>query len=215
MAEVKQLDSKTLVSWLLTKKEFTILDIRPQIERKEFFIPESKYLNAYVELRAGNVHALDDINFDHQKPVVIICARDKLNIFAAELLANKSVKTYALNGGMNSWNTAYDRQEIVFDNFKIIQIRRVAKCCLTYIIVSENEAIDIDSSLNPINYKEIANTENWRIKYLTNRHIDADCLSIIYPFTAIIDQEIIEIGNLEGYSLLDLEVDTNRCAISL
>ena len=50
MAEVKQIDSKTLVSWLETKKEFTILDIRPQTERDEWFIPESKYFNAYDEL---------------------------------------------------------------------------------------------------------------------------------------------------------------------
>ncbi len=105
MAEVKQLHSKTLVYWLIIKKEFTILDIRPLIERAEWFIPESKNLNAYIELKAGNSNALDNINFDHQKPVVTLCARDKLSVFAAELLANKSVETYALNGGMNSWNT--------------------------------------------------------------------------------------------------------------
>mgnify|MGYP000933800684 CR=1 FL=1 len=176
MAEVKQLHSKTLVYWLIIKKEFTILDIRPLIERVEWFIPESKNINAYVEVKAGNVHALD--NFDHQKPVVTLCARDKLSIFDAELLANKSVETYALNGGMNSCNTTYDRQEIVFDNFKIIQIRRVAKGCLSYIISSKNEAIVfIFSSLNPIIHKEMADAENWQIKYLTDTLIHASYFS--------------------------------------
>lgn len=217
MAEAKQIDSKTLVSWLETKKEFTILDIRPKTERKEWFIPESKYFNAYDELKAGNLNALDNFNFDHQKPVVTLCARGKLSIFAAELLANKGAETYSLNGGMNAWNTAYDTQEIVFDNFKIIQIRRVAKGCLSYIIGSENEAIVIDSSLNPIAYKEIADTENWQIKYVTDTHIHADYVSrtlelaketnakhlfnatanVSYPFTAINDQEIIKLGNIE------------------
>lgn len=62
-----------------------------------------------------------------------------------------------------NWNTAYDKQEKVFDNFKIIQIRRVAKGCLSYIIASENEEI----------VKEIADIENWQIKYVTDTHIHA------------------------------------------
>jgi glyoxylase-like metal-dependent hydrolase (beta-lactamase superfamily II) len=217
MADVRQLDSKTLVSWLTTKKEFTILDIRPQSEREEWFIPESKYFNAYDELKAGNTKALDNFEFDHQKPVVTLCARGKLSLFAAEILANKGVETYSLDGGMNAWNTAYDTQEIVFDNFKIIQVRRVAKGCLSYIIGSQNEAIVIDSSLNPIVYKEIVAAENWQIKYVADTHIHADYVSralelvketngthlfnenakVSYQFTAIKDQEIIKLGNIE------------------
>ena len=46
MAEIKQIDTPTLVSWLEIKKEFTILDIRPQSERTEWQIPESIYINA-------------------------------------------------------------------------------------------------------------------------------------------------------------------------
>lgn len=217
MAEVKQIDSKTLVSWLETKKECTIIDIRPQTEREEWFIPESEYFNAYDELKAGNLNALDNFNFDHQKPVVTLCGRGKLSIFAAELLANKGVEAYSLHGGMNAWNIAYDTQEIVFDNFKVIQIRRVAKGCLSYIIGSENEAIVIDSSLEPSVYKEIAQKQNWQIKYVTDTHIHADYVSrtlelaketkathlfnatakVSYPFTAINDQEILKLGNIE------------------
>lgn len=217
MKEIKQIDTRTLVSWLENKKEFTILDIRPQTEREEWSIPESKYFNAYDELKAENINALDAFEFDTQKPVVTLCARGKLSLFAAEILANKGVETYSLEGGMNAWNTAYDKQEIAFNDFKIIQIRRVAKGCLSYIVGSQNEAIVIDSSLNPSVYKEIANKENWRIKYVTDTHIHADFVSrtlelakvtnathlfnsrakVTYPFTAINDQEIIQLGNVE------------------
>lgn len=217
MAGVKQIDTRTLVSWLESKKEFTILDIRPKSEREEWFIPESKYFNAYDELKAGNVNALDDFNFDRQKPVVTLCARGKLSLFAAELLANKGVETYSLEGGMNAWNNAFDSKEITFENFKIIQVRRVAKGCLSYILGSQNEAMVIDSSLNPIVYKEIADKENWQIKYVTDTHIHADYVSrtlelaketnavhllnanakVSYPFTAIKDQESIKLGNAE------------------
>jgi glyoxylase-like metal-dependent hydrolase (beta-lactamase superfamily II) len=217
MAEVKQIDSKTLVSWLKNKKEFTILDVRSQNEREEWFIPESKYFNAYDELKAGNLNALNNFKFDHKNPVVTLCSRGKISLFAAEILANKGVETYSLEGGMNAWNTTYDTQEILFDKFKVIQIRRVAKGCLSYIIGSKNEAIVIDSSLNPSVYKEIANKENWQIKFVTDTHIHADYVTrtlelaketnathlfnanakVSYSFTAINDQEIIKLGETE------------------
>lgn len=217
MAELKQIDTKTLVSWIENKKEFTILDIRPQTEREEWFIPESIYFNAYDELKAGNVNALDGFKLDNQKPVVTLCARGKLSLFASEILTNKGIESYSLTGGMNAWNSAYDTQEMVFDNFKIIQIRRVAKGCLSYIIGSQNEAIVIDSSLDPSVYSEIAKKENWQIKYVADTHIHADYVSrtlelanetnathlfnseakVSYTFTAVNDQQIIKIGNAE------------------
>lgn len=217
MAEVKQIDTKTLVSWIENKKEFTILDIRPQAEREEWFIPESNYFNAYDELKAGNINALDDLKIDNQKPVVTLCARGKLSLFATEILANKGIESYSLTGGMNAWNSAYDTKELIFDNFKIIQVRRVAKGCLSYIIGSNNEAIVIDSSLEPSVYTEIAKKEKWKIKYVSDTHIHADYVSrtlelanetnathlfnseakVSYTFTAVNDQQIVKIGNAE------------------
>ncbi len=217
MAEVKQIDSKTLVSWLANKKEFTILDIRPPAEREEWFIPESEYFNAYDELKSGNTNALDTFQLNLEKPVVTLCARGKLSIFAAEILANKGVDAYTLEGGMNAWNTSYDTQEMVFDDFKIIQVRRMAKGCLSYVVGSQNEAIVVDSALNPIIYKEIAAAQNWQIKYVTDTHIHADYVSrtlelseltkakhlfnanakVSYAFTPINDQEILKVGNTE------------------
>ncbi len=214
MAEVKQIDALTLVSWINSKKDFTILDIRSQTEREEWFIPESSYYNAYDQLKAGDVTALDGLELNLNKPVVTLCGKGRLSLFAAEILANKGVETYSLEGGMQAWNNAYDTQEIDFDTFKIIQVRRVAKGCLSYIIGSLSEAIVIDSSLDPSVYKQIAEKENWRVKYVSDTHIHADYVSrtleltketnavhlfnanasVSYPFKAIQDKEIIRLG---------------------
>lgn len=240
MAEVQKIETKTLVSWIETKKDFILLDIRPQSQRDDWYIPESKYLNIYDELKSGNIHALDNFDFDLDKPVVTLCAGGKLSLFAAELLAQKGAMAYSLEGGMNAWNEAFDKQEINFDNFKIIQIRRVAKGCLSYIIGSHNEAIVIDSSLNPDVYKEIAKNENWEIKYVSDTHIHADYVSrtldlaratqathlfnanakVSYSFTPINDQQIISVGQLyikilftEGHTLESTSFEIDNKAI--
>lgn len=216
MAEIKQIDTPTLVSWLEIKKEFTILDIRPQSERTEWQIPESIYINAYDELKSGNENALDVLDLDKSKTVITVCTKGRLSLFAAEILDKKGYEAYSLEGGMSAWNYAYDTQTVSFDNFKIIQVRRLAKGCLSYIIGSGNEAMVIDSSLNPSIYKSITDTENWKIKFVTDTHIHADYISrtkelseyanathlfnasatVSYPFTPIEDNEIVHIGNV-------------------
>lgn len=214
MAEVKQIDALTLVSWIESKKDFTILDIRPQSKREEWFIPESQYYNAYDKLKAGNKDALDGLELSSHKPIVTLCGKGRLSMFATEILANKGIEAYSLEGGMQAWNNAYGTQEIDFGIFKIIQIRRLAKGCLSYIVGSQNEAIVIDSALDPAVYKEIANRENWQIKYVSDTHIHADYVSrtlelaketnalhifnanaaVLYPFTAIQDKEVLVLG---------------------
>ncbi|HOY14102.1 MAG TPA: rhodanese-like domain-containing protein [Saprospiraceae bacterium] len=216
MTQVKQINWKTLVNWIDEKKSITILDIRPQNERDEWYIPESQYHNAYEKLKTGDFDALNDFEFDQRTPIITICAKGRLSLFAAEILANKGAEVYSLEGGMNAWNSAYDTQEIDFDHCKIIQVRRIAKGCLSYVIGSGTEALVVDSSLDPLIYKEIADKENWTIKFVTDTHIHADYVSrtleltnetsakhffhsnakVSYPFTAIHENEIIKLGNV-------------------
>jgi rhodanese-related sulfurtransferase len=105
MALAKQIDSRTLLSWIEQKKEFTLLDIRPLAQREACYIPESINVDVYEELKAGNVNALDGYNFNPLQPVVVFCAGGKLSVFAAQILSEKGVEAYSLIGGMDAWNT--------------------------------------------------------------------------------------------------------------
>lgn len=214
MTTFKQIDWNTLVTWMKNHNQLTILDIRPKTERDEWFIPESTYYNAYDALKSGDKEALDNLEFDKQIPIITVCGKGRLSMFAAEILADKGVEAYSLEGGMLAWNNAYDTQEIIFADFKIIQIRRLAKGCLSYIIGSDKEAMVVDAALDPTVYQDIATNEGWQIKFVTDTHIHADYVSrtlelakitnathlfnstakVNYPFTPIQDGEIIHLG---------------------
>ena len=217
MATIKEIDTQQLSNWLEIGKEITILDIRPITERNEWYIPNSVHINAYDSLKAGNSEALNDLSIDIKKPVVTFCAGGKLSQFATEILTEKGFDAYSLQGGMKAWNYAFDKVVLEFDNFKIIQIRRVAKGCLSYIIGSKNIAIVVDASLDPIIYDNIAKKEGWKTEFVTDTHIHADYVSrtkelanftgarhlmnsvadVSYPFEATSDNEIIKIGDIE------------------
>jgi glyoxylase-like metal-dependent hydrolase (beta-lactamase superfamily II)/rhodanese-related sulfurtransferase len=217
MALIKTIDTQKLSNWLKEGKKITILDIRPIAERNEWYIPNSIHIKIYESLKSGNVQALDDVQIDNQIPVVTLCAGGNLSKFATEILASKGFDAYSLEGGMKAWNYAYDTAVLEFENFKIIQIRRVAKGCLSYIIGSGNKAIVIDASLDPSIYDTIAKTEGWKIDFVTDTHIHAGYVSrtkdlanysgakhlmnsnasVSYSFTPLEDNELLKIGEIE------------------
>jgi glyoxylase-like metal-dependent hydrolase (beta-lactamase superfamily II)/rhodanese-related sulfurtransferase len=208
------IESHTLAEWLQTGKSVSILDIRPLTERMEWYIPESTHADVYDALKSGNTEALDFLDLDKTIPVISLCAGGKLSLFATELLAQKGYEAYSLNGGMKAWNYAMDTASVQFEDITILQVRRVAKGCLSYIIGSGHQALVIDASLEPSVYTTLAAQHGWKIDQVTDTHIHADYVSrtkelaqatgakhlifedanVLYDFIPLTNGAIIQIG---------------------
>jgi len=172
-----KMDVSTLATWLTEKRPVTILDVRPKSEREEWSIPGSIHADVYDRLKANDQTAFDDLRINVNAPVVTVCAAGKTSLKAAEMLKRKGFEVYSLDGGMKAWNFAWNIAETTLHNVKIIQVRRSAKGCLSYIIGSEDEAIVIDASLDPQVYLDLAKANGWSIKFATDTHVHADYLS--------------------------------------
>ena len=210
-----KISAQELQKLLEEGREVFVLDIRPKEQRDEWKIEGSHYKDAYKALNEGDNSILDDINIPQNIPVVTVCAAGRSSQIAAEALKEKGFDAHSLEGGMKAWNYAWNIAEVVDDNITIVQVRRVAKGCLSYIIGSEGEAIVVDASLDPQVYLEIAAEHNWTIKYVTDTHIHADYISrtielakatgaqhlftenaeVDYDFTPLKDREIITLGS--------------------
>jgi glyoxylase-like metal-dependent hydrolase (beta-lactamase superfamily II) len=162
---------------LNNKDRVFILDVRPMEQRQEWKIADSIHLDAYKQLNAGDETAFDLIEVPPNSTVVTVCAAGRTSMLAAGLLAKKGIKAYSLEGGMKAWNYAWNMAEISFPEIKIIQIRRVAKGVLSYLVGSSDEAVVIDASLDPEVYIDLAKQNNWTIKYVTDTHVHADYVS--------------------------------------
>jgi glyoxylase-like metal-dependent hydrolase (beta-lactamase superfamily II) len=58
-----------------------------------------------------------------------------------------------------------------------VQVRRTGKGCLSYLIVSNGDAVVIDASLDPQVYRRRAEEHGWRIRTVLETHVHADHLS--------------------------------------
>ncbi|MDF2191310.1 rhodanese-like domain-containing protein [Paraflavitalea sp. CAU 1676] len=191
-----------------------ILDIRPQQQRDEWMIAGSIHKDVYEEIIAGNQNALDDVTLSADVPVVTVCGGGRSSLIAADILNQKGYHAYSLQGGMKAWNYAWSTAEIKTLDVTIIQVKRVAKGCLSYIIGSGEQAIVIDAALDPATYTQLAENYGWKIVYIMDTHLHADYISrsldlagelgaellfnksaeTDFPFTGIHDGQIIPFG---------------------
>jgi len=206
-----------LAEWLNNEKELMILDVRPEEERNDWSIPESVHADIYDELKTGHSKSLELMDLPDDRPIITVCGAGNTSLTAARQLREKGLETYSLDGGMKAWNFAWDSAEAeAGDDQRIVQVRRTAKGCLSYVIGSGDEAIVIDASLDPVVYLDLARSNGWDIQYVMDTHLHADYVSrtrelaratgathllhrragVTYPFTPVSDGQDFMVGDI-------------------
>ncbi|CAD5264812.1 MULTISPECIES: MBL fold metallo-hydrolase [unclassified Imperialibacter] len=210
------ISAKDLQKILSSHEPVFVLDVRPQSQRDEWHIPGSTHRDAYSQLNGGDYTVLDDVVVPPHTPVVTLCAAGKTSLIAADVLRKKGIRAYSLEGGMKAWNFAWNTAEINLSktDLQIIQVRRAAKGCLSYVIGSGGEAAVVDASLDPEVYLNLAKANDWQIRYVMDTHVHADYLSrtrelaaasgakhlfikdaeVDYTFTPVMDGDKINLG---------------------
>ncbi len=173
------IDSETLRSWLETGKPVTLLDVRSTADRAMWAIPGSLHIDAYAALKAHDARALDGVVLPSDVPVVTVCNSGYTSQIASKQLQARGIEARSLEGGMQAWSLAWNTADVPLpsSSTEVIQIRRVGKGCLSYLIGSQGEAAVIDAALQPDVYLDLAKSRGWSITAVLDTHIHADHLS--------------------------------------
>lgn len=175
----RHIDTATLRDWLEQDRPVTVLDIRNDEDRSQWAIPGSLHINAYDALRKGEPGPLQTAILPQDRPVVTVCNAGRMSEKAADLLSERGIDVLSLAGGMKAWSLAWNSAEVPLSDeaTRVIQIRRTGKGCLSYLIVSNAEAVVIDPSLGFEVYSNLAKQHGGRIRLVLETHIHADHLS--------------------------------------
>ena len=75
---------------------------------------------------------------------------------AADFLTDRGIDVYSLAGGMKAWSMAWNTADVPLaeTTTRVIQIRRTGKGCLSYLILSGDEAAVIDPSVGAEVYEQ-------------------------------------------------------------
>jgi glyoxylase-like metal-dependent hydrolase (beta-lactamase superfamily II) len=138
-------------------------------------LEEDEDLVAAVMRAAGRLEE----RLPRDRPVLAVCAQGNTSAFVAEGLRRLGWAAVNLAGGMTAWGEFYDLKPVVKgEELALYQIRRVARGCLSYVVVCPGgHAAIIDPGRHIDVYARLAETELLEVDLVLDTHLHADHLS--------------------------------------
>jgi glyoxylase-like metal-dependent hydrolase (beta-lactamase superfamily II)/rhodanese-related sulfurtransferase len=186
-----------------------LLDVREPEEFEQWNIEGSKNIPIG---KIADKESLKQIPKDTE--IVTICPYGNRSSMATYMLQRQGYNVKTLEGGLKAWSSAFEYTTKEFDVYnkneenkkiKVIQIRRIGKGCLSYIIGSNNnkESIVIDPVFPIEDYIQIAKNElNSKISKVYDTHHHADHVSGTKALAEKINADFY-LSSYENYSFKD------------
>jgi len=176
-AHDEDITAKELKSILDEGEQNTFLiDVREPDEYSEWHITDS------VNIPLSHIGKQESVRkIPQNRKVITICARGNRSKAAKFVLAGNGIHAKSLEGGMESWTMAFETAEKKYaingKEVTVVQVRRIGKGCMSYVISSDNQAVVIDPVFPYDEYVEIAEKNGWRITNVCDTHQHADHIS--------------------------------------
>lgn len=176
---IKAYTAKDVAEKVLNKENAFLLDVRNESDFNDWKIEGEnfEYANTpYFELIDGIEPIQDKLPTD--KEVLVVCAKEGSSIMVAELLQEAGYKASYLQGGMKAWSEFLHKTLVYEDeDITVYQFIRVGKGCLSYMVISEDEALVVDPSRFIEQYEEAAEEAGAKITHVVDSHLHADHIS--------------------------------------
>ncbi|MCA9812530.1 MAG: MBL fold metallo-hydrolase [Nitrosarchaeum sp.] len=194
--------NESLWDSLKNNKDVLLLDVREPTEFTEFKIPGS------VNIPLSKLFTSDiDKIIPRDKKIVTICSHGNRAMVATFALAKNGYESTSLEGGLAKWNQVLEYSIAVKkDDLIIIQVEKVGKGCLSYIVGSEGNAIVVDPTYPPSRYLEFAKKEGLNIIKVIDTHQHADHVSAAKELSEIANAQLY-FSAREDYKIKHTKVD--------
>src|SRR5881392_2430508 len=122
---------------------------------------------------------LDPLGLDPAAPVAVICGHGNSSAGATRFLLERGFEAYSVAGGMAAWETVYLPRRLsptpALEH--VIQVDRVGKGALSYVLVSDGDAVVVDPGRHLEPYETLARSLGATVAAVIDTHMHADYLS--------------------------------------
>jgi glyoxylase-like metal-dependent hydrolase (beta-lactamase superfamily II)/rhodanese-related sulfurtransferase len=112
------------------------------------------------------------------REMVVVCAKGGASDYVAEILRSKDFRAYNLEGGMIALGGYYDLRDIISQpHARIVQVARLARGDLSFVLISDGQALVVDPLRHIENYLRLVEEAGARITLIFDTHAHADHIS--------------------------------------
>jgi len=181
--ELKRLlDSSSSSSFTANNKgqqnKVFLLDVREPDEYKQWCIDGS------VNIPVGKLSEEGSLNLiPKDKKIVTICPHGNRATVAKYILERYGYNVSSLAGGLKAWRSSFEYAEDEYPisnesaKVKLVQIRRIGKGCISYMLDSDGQSIVIDPVYPVDDYIQKASEIGTKISAVVDTHQHADHVS--------------------------------------
>src|SRR5438309_4916216 len=122
---------------------------------------------------------LDPLALDPRRPVAVMCGHGNSSRQATLFLRAQGFDAYSVTGGMAAWETVYLPRVLTPTPSvqQIVQFDRVGKGALSYVLVSDGDALVVDPGRHVDRYDELLRELDATPAAVVDTHMHADYLS--------------------------------------
>ncbi|MFC0214412.1 MBL fold metallo-hydrolase [Paenibacillus chartarius] len=179
MSKVQRITVEQLNEKMNDGKGVFILDVRNEEDYREWKIEgkQATSINVpYFHFLEEDENHFKDLPRD--RDIVVVCAKGGSSEFIVDLLKERGYRGYSLQEAMLAWSQFYHPTAVAEENrMQLIQINRLSKGCLSYVIVSDGKAMIVDPNLNIDVYQEMSRQQSFSIEHVVDSHLHADHIS--------------------------------------
>jgi len=122
---------------------------------------------------------LESLRLDPAAPVAVVCGHGNSSTQATRFLRDRGFEAYSVAGGMAAWETVYLPRRLsptpALEH--VIQVDRVGKGALSYLLVSDGDAVVVDPGRHLEPYEALLEDLGATAAAVIDTHMHADYLS--------------------------------------
>jgi glyoxylase-like metal-dependent hydrolase (beta-lactamase superfamily II)/rhodanese-related sulfurtransferase len=176
-----QIGPEELAARLDRGEAVQLLDVRPSDKVAEghvAFGPELEF-HALPNSRIFAIPDVSELPLDASRPVAVICGHGNSSKQTTAFLRERGFDAYSVVGGMAAWETVYVARRLspTPSLSHVVQLDRVGKGALSYVLVSDGDALIIDPGRHLERYDRLLSELGATPAAVVDTHLHADYLS--------------------------------------
>jgi glyoxylase-like metal-dependent hydrolase (beta-lactamase superfamily II) len=176
-----QMPPQELAERLDRGESLQVLDVRApdKVERGHITIGSELQFHAHPSSKILALPDLASLRLDAARPIAVVCGHGNSSKKATVFLRERGFEAYSVIGGMAAWESVYVARRLspTPSLSHVIQLDRVGKGALSYVLVSDSDAVVVDPGRHVARYDALLAELHASPAAVVDTHIHADYVS--------------------------------------